>query len=222
MKIIVSGFGPARGRLQKSIARLSKASLVSVHKALAEVMISHALGCFDKQADPWGRAWRPNSQTTLALMQSTTAGFRSRRRNKRTGRYMHGYNYAFGRAHSRAVRRSARRAATHGHWSTFGSKKLLVVSGFLRQSLRRSGTAAGASIGTSAVYGGVHQFGNPRNRLPNRPGGSRAPIPARPFLPMLANGQLRLPADLSAELQATVADWVESAMAEAMERGGRR
>ena len=38
-------------------------------------------------------------------------------------------------------------------------------------------------VGTAIKYAAVHQFGNPANRMYNRPGGNPAPIKARPFLP---------------------------------------
>ena len=54
-------------------------------------------------------------------------------------------------------------------------------------------TARVAITGPASVYGPVQQFGSPANRLPNRRGGARAPIPARRFLPLDANGNTRLP-----------------------------
>ena len=38
-------------------------------------------------------------------------------------------------------------------------------------------------MGASKVYAAVHQFGNPANKMYNRPGGNPAPIPPRPYLP---------------------------------------
>lgn len=48
----------------------------------------------------------------------------------------------------------------------------------------------------------VHQFGNPANRMFGR---AKAPIPARPMLPLRA-GRLELPADLREELIETFRD----------------
>lgn len=54
-------------------------------------------------------------------------------------------------------------------------------------------TARVAITGPASVYGPVQQFGNQANRLPNRSGGRRAPIPARRFLPLDENGRVKLP-----------------------------
>ena len=45
--------------------------------------------------------------------------------------------------------------------------------------------SAWVGVGRAFEYAAVHQFGNPNNRMYNRPGGNPAPIPPRPYLPFI-------------------------------------
>jgi phage gpG-like protein len=63
-------------------------------------------------------------------------------------------------------------------------------AGGLAASITHGGDATGAWVGAGKEYAAVHQFGNPANRIYNRPGGRPAPIPPRPYLPMTASGEL--------------------------------
>ena len=60
---------------------------------------------------------------------------------------------------------------------------LQVSAGGLAASITHGGDATSAWVGASKVYAAVHQFGNPANKMYNRPGGNPAPIPPRPYLP---------------------------------------
>jgi len=74
--------------------------------------------------------------------------------------------------------------------------QLLKDSGVLMDTIVPSSTPTGAAVevtGPAARYGRVQHFGNPRNRLPNKASGVRAPIPARPFLPLRPDGRVDLP-----------------------------
>ena len=48
--------------------------------------------------------------------------------------------------------------------------------------------SAWVGAGRAFEYAAVHQFGNPANRMYNRPGGNPAPIPPRPYLPYQDGG----------------------------------
>lgn len=63
-------------------------------------------------------------------------------------------------------------------------------AGGLAASITHGGDRGGAWVGAGKIYAAVHQFGNPANKMYNRPGGRPAPIPPRPFLPMTAMGEL--------------------------------
>lgn len=67
---------------------------------------------------------------------------------------------------------------------------LQVSAGGLASSITHGGDATSAWVGASKVYAAVHQFGNPANKMYNRPGGHPAPIPPRPYLPITADGDL--------------------------------
>ncbi|MEQ8959774.1 MAG: phage virion morphogenesis protein [Coleofasciculus sp. C2-GNP5-27] len=76
------------------------------------------------------------------------------------------------------------------------STRLLSDSGRLRRSIRSTFRKRSATVGITgeaSVRGAVQQFGNPKNRLLNKPGFPLAPIPARRFLPLDENGNLSLP-----------------------------
>ena len=58
-------------------------------------------------------------------------------------------------------------------------------AGGLAAGITHGGDATSAWVGASKIYAAVHQFGNPNNRMYNRPGGNPAPIPPRPYLPFI-------------------------------------
>jgi phage gpG-like protein len=65
------------------------------------------------------------------------------------------------------------------------SPKALIDTGRLRQSITGQAGPTGFRFGTNVVYAGAQQLGNPSNRFFGR---ARAPIPARPFLPVERGG----------------------------------
>lgn len=109
-----------------------------------------------------------------------------------------------------------------------GSRRLLVRTGRLRGSLTPKHTRSTATLevtGDARQYGYVHQFGNPKNRLPNRPPGRYrdragkirpnfpplAPIPARQFMPLTPEGKTDLPADLVKDIMDLAAAYISEA-----------
>lgn len=66
-----------------------------------------------------------------------------------------------------------------------GFPRILINTGRLRQSITGQAGNKGFHFGTNVVYAGAQQFGNPNNRYLGR---ARAPIPARPFLPVESRG----------------------------------
>lgn len=62
-----------------------------------------------------------------------------------------------------------------------GSHRLLQLSGRLRARIRASVDREGLTIEVKSPYAGVHQWGNPSNKVFGR---GRGPIPARPFMPI--------------------------------------
>ena len=156
-------------------------------EAVAEVLIELVSTSFVKEESPWGTPWKGHSVTTQIL---------------------------------------GAKGGLFGRGRGGGSEALLVDTGAHKNSFYGSATASRAEVrsgGRAAKYGHVHQFGNPQNRLPNvAPGvfaarkGRKAranfpplaPIPPRPFMPLLPNGKTDLPAETSAEIRATLIDWI--------------
>lgn len=92
------------------------------------------------------------------------------------------------------------------------SERLLMNTGTLRNSVISIPEASRVEIkagGAASAYAWVHQFGNPNNRLPNRPGGSRAPIPARPYMPVTKGGRPRVPREWMTLALERFEDWLE-------------
>lgn len=89
--------------------------------------------------------------------------------------------------------------------ASLAGRKMLRGTGALMGGITPEHTKLHASVkvtGPARKYAGVHQFGNPDNKMPN---GARAPIPARPFLPVRRQGGKSVP-DLSEEAMADIRD----------------
>lgn len=66
---------------------------------------------------------------------------------------------------------------------------ILRASGWLRASIKRTSGRADFVVSAEASYADVHQEGNPGNRMYGK---GRAPVPARPFMP-IRRGSVNLP-----------------------------
>lgn len=62
------------------------------------------------------------------------------------------------------------------------SMRKLIDTSRLRQSINAESSKTGFRFGSDVVYAAAQHFGNPENRMF---GGKRAPIPARPFFPVV-------------------------------------
>ena len=90
------------------------------------------------------------------------------------------------------------------------SGKILQITRVLANSVwTRIESGKRVVVGMAAPYAKVHQFGNPNNRLFGK--GPRAPIPARPMLP-LRNGKVDLGAALREEVVGTFKDALRLAL----------
>lgn len=72
---------------------------------------------------------------------------------------------------------------------------ILRDTGVMFGSLASSATDSALEISMSGPQVFAQQFGNWSNHFFNTPKGARAPIPARPFMPILSSGQASLPPD---------------------------
>ncbi len=158
--------------------------------AVAAALHENAVACFRNQADPDGVPWPENTETTLMLRAQGGLQF----------------GVTLGEFEERAPRRRTTTRTRKRLARIVNNAKILIDKGTLMQSLSPQSTGKTASVSTNVPYAHVHQFGNPDNTLPNRPGGAYAPIPARRFLPLDENGKPKLPAALIAEILAIVRD----------------
>ena len=81
--------------------------------------------------------------------------------------------------------------------------KILIQSGLLSQSFTQKVTGTSAQVGTNKEYAAIHQFGGKAGR--NR----KVIIPARPFMPIKANGEI--PKDFGERLEQEVVDYLKGA-----------
>lgn len=98
-----------------------------------------------------------------------------------------------------------KRGGIEGGSPLAGNKMLRGRSGMLMGGITAEHTKTRAAVkatGPASKYAGVHQFGNPDNKMP---GGYAAPIPARPFLPVRLQGGRVVP-DLSEDVLQDIRD----------------
>lgn len=82
--------------------------------------------------------------------------------------------------------------------------KILIQSGLLSQSFTQKVTGTSAQVGTNKEYAAIHQFGGKAGR--NR----KVIIPARPFMPIKANGDI--PKDFGERLENEVVDYLKKVL----------
>lgn len=82
--------------------------------------------------------------------------------------------------------------------------KILIQSGLLSQSFTQKVTGTSAQVGTNKEYAAIHQFGGKAGR--NR----KVIIPARPFMPIKANGEI--PKDFGERLEQEVVDYLKKVL----------
>lgn len=182
----------ARGRNIETIQRNLRNGMPGAMKAIGEVLHEDAMQAFEQERSPTARggAWPAKSQVTREIE-------------------------ARGGLHARTGGRTRR--VNQSRAAGAGGSKLLRDRGTLRQSIVvKSGRfiARIAVTGAARAYARVQQFGNPKNRLPNRAGGRRAPIPARPYLQLRRDGTPSLSKEVMTEITETFRD--------ALVRAGRR
>ena len=117
---------------------------------------------FDTSTDPAGQPWKPNSAATLAMLAAHLGKSKS-------------YRTKAGDLNRRGMERIANK------------KPLIGESGDLRRQIVYQASSDTLFVRATTTYAAIHQFGgrtSPRSLIPNKA------IPARPFMPILANGQL--------------------------------
>lgn len=83
----------------------------------------------------------------------------------------------------------------------------LLDTGRLRNSINYQANASSVVVGASAKYAGTHQFGAKKGAFGRTTRNSPIPwgdVPARPFVPISADGKARLPPGPQAEIIDTI------------------
>lgn len=117
---------------------------------------------FETSTDPAGQPWKPNSAATLTMLASRLSKTKS-------------YRTKAGGLNQRGMKQVA------------GKKPLIGESGDLRRQIVYQVGTDTLTVSATATYAAIHQFGgttSPRSMIPGKT------IPARPFMPIMANGQL--------------------------------
>lgn len=126
--------------------------------AIGEAWLVQARRTFETSTDPWGRRWAPNAEATIAAMLRQGGG-----------------NF----------RKKDGRLSAKGAGRVMAKRPLIGESRFLSgSSLSYSVAGDGLTLGSSAEYAAIHQYGGRAGR------GKKTVIPARPFLPARAGGAL--------------------------------
>ena len=133
-----------------------------VLEQIGEKIIERAKHRFETSTDPAGQLWKPNTAATLSMLAA--------RLGKMT-----------------SYRTKAGDLNRHGMERVANKKPLIGESGELhRQIVQEVGTDT-LTVRATPTYSAIHQFGgrtSPRSMIPGKT------IPARPFMPITANGQL--------------------------------
>lgn len=162
MRLSVDGVEDAIAELDDVATRMRDLSpVLEVAASDTRTLIDDS---FQNSRSPDDSAWATHSDVTLMLRARRAAG----PNRTRSGR----------------VRAWTRQRSERAARAVFNAKPL-IDRGRLRASIRSTSTRSSLKFGTNVIYAGPQQFGNPNNRLFNK---RRAPIPARPFLPIEGEG----------------------------------
>lgn len=165
----------ALNRLRQSALRPEPAL-----KAIGELLYRQSRKTFETSTDPWGRRWAPNKPSTIAAMLANRSGrFASftdiATRKVKQGRVGNKRGYfkkdgSLGKAAERLIA---------GKRPLIGEGKFLSGS-----SLFHNVAGNELTVGSSAIYAAIQQFGGKKSEFPHLWGD----IPARPFLPVRQDG----------------------------------
>jgi phage gpG-like protein len=129
-------------------------------RAIGEAFYGIARQTFETSTDPWGRRWQPNAEATLVAYLERKSG-------------------AFAKRDGRLTQKGA------GH--AMAKKPLIGDGRFLSgASLFYQVQGNELTVGSSAIYAAMQHFGGGKAEFPHLWGD----IPARPFLPIDAAGNL--------------------------------
>lgn len=149
---------------------------------------------FENLNTPSGQPWAELSEAALMARARRVRGYT--------------YNNTIGPLREgerrRTARRWTRRIATRVATAVFNAKPLQ-DTGRLRASITTEVGATSIAFGTNVVYAAAQNFGYPENKMF---GGEVAPIPARQYLPISADGTTLEPEDFWREQFQRIERWI--------------
>jgi len=125
-----------------------------VMQSIGEDIVSRTKERFNTSTGPDGQRWAPNARATIEAFVNSKGGYGKKGINKK------------------------------GRDLAIGKKPLIGETGDLRRQFHVAATSSSVTIGNSAIYAAIQQFGGQAGR------GKKVTIPARPFLPVKSDGEL--------------------------------
>jgi phage gpG-like protein len=150
-------------------------------KAIGEALALQAKRTFASGTDPWGRRWQPNAPSTIAAMLARRSGhfasysdLATRKTKQARVGTKRGYFRKDGELGARGSALVASKRPLIGAGRQLSTRIFYNVQGNV------------LTIGSPMAYAAMQQFGGKKSRFPHLWGD----IPARPFLPVTASGEL--------------------------------
>jgi phage gpG-like protein len=157
-------------------------------QALGDDIVERAKRRFETSTGPDGQPWKPNSAATLEALGERLVGHRNRKGER---------SYEFSRQGGILNAKGLARMNA--------KKPLIGDSQQLRQQIKALASSSDVSVTSSMAYSAIQQFGGKAGR------GLKVTIPARPFLPVHADGTLY--PEEQALIMAALNDWLTDGVA---------
>ena len=163
---------------------------------IGEMVMERSKQRFDTSTGPDGMRWVPNARATIEALLRRRSGEYAKFTNLKTKK--------------QGLSRVGDRKGFYKMDGTLGSKSvdflmskkpLIGESKDLSRQFHVSADATSVTIGNSAIYSAIHQFGGQEGKS------KKVKIPARPFLPIMESGEL-YPAE-----RATILDQINDYLA---------
>lgn len=177
MRVTARGLAEKEEKLRAMAARLR--DLSPVMRVIGERFVAETLQSFREQASPDGTPWPALSGVTvyrrITRGQERLSGgqFGPRQQTQRR---------------SRAFRRSGALTRRAERMLSPGGIQMLRDKGALAQGISSKAMPKSVRLSADRVYAATQQFGRAENKMFNNAKGHPAPIPARPFMPVVSVG----------------------------------
>lgn len=176
MRIQARGIDAALRKLEEMRGRV--ANLRPAMEVIGEMILEETRQSFRQEASPDGTKWAPLSDVTI-LRRVT----RTNKTGKRLQRFGPAKEFAI---HDiRRARTKSGRATKRAIAAFTGGAKILYDRGHLFGGISSTASDRTLRFGSDVVYARAQQLGNPDNKMFGK---KLAPIPARPFFPVVDLG----------------------------------